>query len=119
MCYISESMLFCTKCGNEGDPKYSLGPVSAILGMASLGFGIVVVLLSTVSGPPATGIFLFFGTIGAFFVTISYAGRRFFCPSCGSGDLIPADSPKAIEFKDRSRAFDHLQERRFPNLRDR
>lgn len=109
-------MLFCNHCGNERDPKYSLAPISALLGLVLLGFAALTFLaVVTAADPlPPMRVTLFFLVIGGLCVALSYANRRLFCDSCGSSDLLPPDSPKAMEFKNRTRAFEHVVENRIP-----
>lgn len=117
-CYISEPMLFCNHCGHENEPRYSLAPISSFIGITTLGTAGLILLAGILSGASeflaSMRLGVPIGVVGAIFLSMSYSNRRLFCASCGSNDLLPVDSPKAIEFKNRTRAFEHVVENRMP-----
>jgi hypothetical protein len=95
--------VFCSVCCYTGAPGFTPGVFSTVIGVFLGLFAFIAFLASSFT------VMLFFGVLGAIFFGLAYAMRSFHCAMCGSKELIPVDSPKAIEFQNRADAFQHIQ----------
>jgi hypothetical protein len=103
--------VFCTSCNHTGLPQHQMSGGIVVIGILG---GLASVIL--LAGGLYSCSFVCFLVSGVFIVA-GYNSRNYFCAFCGSTTFLPANAPKAIEFRNRNAAFEHIHdnlERRFP-----
>lgn len=112
------SVGFCNNCSSTGELRYRLSLWFCVLGIVLLAFAGVCFLgfISSIGDRDGLNIsVLMMATvvtlISAACFAMAWFQRALFCSNCGSSNLIPADSPKAIEFGNRAQTFDFTSKR--------
>ena len=99
------AIVFCTTCNHTGETRYVINGGLIVLGVLGALIGFIFLALGIYQ------CFFMLVLLGAVCALVGYNSRTYFCAGCGSGTFIPADSPRAIEFRNRDSAFERIEDR--------